>query len=99
LLVRGSLTALTVHLAWPRDTDRPPFAVLLRRAVTFTAAAAVLLTFSGSLLVGLAVTSVSYLFFTAVPVALFIALLIHHGPVAPWWRARPTSRTIGWAAL
>ena len=99
LVIRGGLTALTVHLAWPYDAPRPPFVVLARRALAFTAAAAVLLAFSSSLLVGLAVISVSYLFFTAVPVALFIALLIHQGPVVTWWRTRPTLRTLGWAAL
>jgi hypothetical protein len=50
-------------------------------------------------MVGLAVTSVSYLFFTAVPVVLFLALLINHGPVCPWWRTHPTWRTVGWALL
>jgi hypothetical protein len=90
---------LSVQLAWPYDAERPSFLTVLRRALTFTAAAGILLTFSSSLLVGLAVTSVSYLFFAAVPVALLIALLIHHGPVATWWHARPRLRTIGWAAL
>jgi hypothetical protein len=99
LLVRGLMTAITVRLAWPHDAGQPPFAVLLRRSIAFTAAAAVLLVFSSSLLVGLAVASISYLFFAAVPVALFFALLIHQGPVVSWWRARPTLRTLGWAAL
>src|SRR4051794_37736485 len=35
LLVRGALTALTVHLAWPADAVRPRFPVLLRRCITF----------------------------------------------------------------
>jgi hypothetical protein len=99
LLVRGALTAWTVQLAWPVDAERPRFRVLLLRALMFTTAAAVLLMFSSSLMVGLAVTSVSYLFFTAVPVVLFIALLINHGPVSPWWRTHPTWRTVGWALL
>lgn len=99
LLVRGLITAWTVRLAWPRDAQRPAFRLLLLRSITFTTAAGVLLLFSGSLLVGLAVTSISYLFFTAVPVALFVALLIQHGPVSPWWRTHPTWRTAGWAAL
>jgi hypothetical protein len=99
LLVRGALTAWTVHLAWPHDAARPSVAVLLRRSITFTAAASVLLLFSSSLLVGLAVASVSYLFFTAVPVVLLVALLIHHGPVSPWWHTHPRWRTVGWAAL
>jgi hypothetical protein len=99
VVVRGGLTAVTVWLAWPQDRDRPSFVTLARRAVTFTIAAAVLLTFSASLLVGLAVISVSYLFFASVPVALLLALLLHHGPVVDWWRAGPTLRTVGWAAL
>src|SRR4051794_7669125 len=99
LLIRGALTAWTVRLAWPYDADRRRLRVLLARGISFTAAAAFLLMFSSSLLVGRAVTSVSYLFFTAVPVVLFIALLIQHGPVSAWWRTHPSWRTVGWAAL
>src|SRR4051812_40249590 len=99
LLIRGALTAWTVRLAWPYDADRPRFHVLLTRGISFTAAAAVLLMFSSSLLVGLAVPSFSFFFFPAVPVVLFIALLIHHGPVSAWWRTHPSWRTVGWAAL
>src|SRR3954470_15683559 len=54
LLVRGILTALTVQLAWPYDADRPSFLTVLRRSLSFTAAAALLLSFSSSLLVALA---------------------------------------------
>ena len=99
VIVRGGITAWTVWLAWPHDRDRPSFLTMARRAVTFTIAAAILLTFSASLLVGLAVASVSYLFFASVPVALLLALLLHHGPVVDWWRVGPTLRTVGWAGL
>lgn len=99
LLVRAAITTATVLFAWPEDVPRPSRLVIARRALGYTAAAIVLLSVSASLLVGLAVASVSYLFFAAVPLALFLALLIHQGPVVPWWRAHPTLRTVGWTAL
>jgi hypothetical protein len=98
LVVRTALTAATVRLAWPRDVEAVPVRTLVRRALGFTVAAAILLSWSASLLVGLAVAPVSYLFFAAVPLAFILALLLHHGPVLPWWRTHPSLRTAGWTA-
>jgi hypothetical protein len=43
----------------------------------------------------IAVTSLSWLFFVAVPVLLMVALLVHHGEVAPsWWRDPPTRASV-----
>lgn len=96
LAVRTAITAATVRLAWPTDVPRPPMTTLVTRALGSTVAAAVLLALSASLLVGMAVASVSYLFFAAVPLALIVAVLLHHGPVCSWWRHHPTLRTVGW---
>ncbi|MGH3328497.1 MAG: hypothetical protein ACRDPT_12000, partial [Streptomycetales bacterium] len=82
--VRTAVTALTVRLAWPRGVDPMPWRALLTRSLPYTLAAAVLLAASASLLVAFALASVSYLWFAALPIALAVAMLIHHGPVAVW---------------
>jgi hypothetical protein len=97
---RGVLTALTVLLAWPDGVPRPPLGSLLVRGLAFTGFAALLLAPWVILLFGLAVVSVSWLFFAAVPSALAVALLVHHVPVARgWWRRPPAPRALGLAVV
>jgi hypothetical protein len=98
LAFRGGLTALLVWLAWPRGVAVPSPAVLLRNAAVFTVVSAVLLVPWVGLLFGLAVMPISWLFFTAVPPVLALALLIHHGVVRSGWHV-PAARTTGWVAL
>jgi hypothetical protein len=100
LFARGLLTALTVREAWPDDIARPSPRVLLTRSLAFTFLAALLLMPWTILLFGLAVVSVSWLFFAAVPTVLLLALLVHHGAITSgWWRRAPTPRALGWIAL
>lgn len=100
LVFRSLLDALIVREAWPEGVPRPPFATTLRRTLVFTAIAVVLLAPWVTLLFGLAVVSLSWLFFVAVPPALAVALLIHHGAVTPrWWREGPPARALGWVVL
>jgi hypothetical protein len=100
LFARGLLTALTVREAWPDDLPRPSPRVLLTRSLGFTFLAALLLMPWTILLFGLAVVSVSWLFFAAVPTVLLLALLVHHGAITSgWWRRAPTPRALGWIAL
>lgn len=100
LLARSVLTALTISAAWPAGAPRPGFGALLVRAVGFTLAAALVLAPCVVLLFGLAVVSVSWLFLVAVPTALVLALLVHHGAIAPgWWRRSPAPRALGWLLL
>jgi hypothetical protein len=100
LALRTALTTVFVGLAWPRDVARPGWRASLPAAALFTVVATVLLSPWAALLFGMAVTPVSWLFFTAVPTALVIALLIHPGAVTRvWWREVPPLRTTGWTLL
>jgi hypothetical protein len=99
LVFRGLLTALMVREAWP-GSDRPNLRRLFGRGVRSTALAAVFLIPSVSLLFGLAVVPVSWLFLAAVPAALAVALIIH--PVSvheDWWRRAVPLGALGWVAL
>ena len=100
LFARSLLTALTVREAWPDDIPRPAPRVLLTRSIAFTFLAALLLMPWTILLFGLAVVSVSWLFFAAVPTVLLLAFLVHHGAITSgWWRRAPAPRALGWIAL
>ena len=101
-LFRGTLDAVIVREAWPRDrlADRPPFLRAWVRSVSFVVVATVLLAPWVMLLFGLAVVSLSWLFFAAVPPALAVAVLIGPGAVTGnWWRRTVPPRAIGWVAL
>ena len=101
-LFRGTLDALIVREAWPRDrlVDRPPFLRAWVRSVSFTVVATVLLAPWVMLLFGMAVVSLSWLFFAAVPPVLAVAVLIGPGAVTGnWWRRTVPPRAIGWVAL
>jgi hypothetical protein len=74
--------------------------VLLTRSIAFTFLVALLLMPWTILLFGLAVVSVSWLFFAAVPTVLLLAFLVHHGAITSgWWRRAPAPRALGWIAL
>jgi hypothetical protein len=100
VLFRTVLTTAMVRAAWPLNRPKPPMLVSLRRSLVFTVSAAVLLSPPAVLLFGMAVVSVSWLFFVAIPVVLGLAVLLHHGPVTgSWWRQSPSWRTVGWVLL
>jgi len=100
VVVRGALTAWSIALAWPAHLPRPTLGALLRRGIFATALAAVLLLPSVTLLFGLAVVPVSWLFLAAVPTALLVALIVHPAAVsADWWRRCVAPRAVGWVAL
>jgi hypothetical protein len=68
--------------------------------VAFTVVSALVLLPFAALLVGMAIVSLSWLFFIAVPSVLGVAALLHHGAVVPtWWRERPPGRTVAWVVL
>lgn len=100
LAIRSLLTALTVRAAWPRGLATPPLRSLLLRAGGFTVAGAGLLAPCALLLFGLAVAPISWFFLAAVPTALVVALLFHHGAIAPgWWRQTLAPRAVAWLVL
>lgn len=94
---RTVLTALSVRAAWPSGKGRPALGRCVVRAGLFSLAAGSLLSPFAVALFGLAVVPVSWLWFAAVPGALIVAALFHHGAIAPgWWRQRVSVRAIGW---
>lgn len=99
LVVRGLLTALSIGLAWPLKVARPARPTLVRRGLMATGLAAVLLMPSVTLLFGIAVVPVSWLFLAAVPTALLVAFIVHPAAVsADWWRRLVSARAVGWVA-
>ena len=92
---RAALDCALVRAAWPEDRPAPSTRQQLRHAIRFTAVAALTLVLFAVLTFALAVTSLSWLFFVAVPVLLMVALLLHHGEVTPvWWRDPPSRRSV-----
>ena len=97
LLGRGVLGAVSIGLVWPEGRRRPSWSRLFLRGVASSAAAAVLLIPSASLLFGLAVVPVSWIFLAAVPLAVLVALIISPVALAPrWWRQTVPLRAVGW---
>lgn len=100
ILARGIVTGITIKEAWPDGRPRPSLVRLVSRGTAFTAAAAVLLVPWVLVLFSLAVVSISWLFFAAVPSVVAMALLVHQVAISrDWWRRAPAPRAIGWIAL
>ena len=95
IVVRAAIDASLVRAAWPRALAPPGLGDAFRQAVRFTALQALVLLPFAVLTFAMAVTSLSWLFFVAVPVLVMVAVLVHQGDVTPqWWRDRPSSTTV-----
>jgi hypothetical protein len=100
IAVRSTITALLLRAAWPIGKDTPGPLRLAAGSVAFTMVSALVLLPFAALLLGMAIVSLSWLFFIAVPSVLGVAALLHHGAVVPtWWRERPPGRTVAWVLL
>jgi hypothetical protein len=100
IVVRSTITALLLWAAWPIGKDPPGPMRLAAGSVAFTMVSALVLLPFAALLLGMAIVSLSWLFFIAVPSVLGVAALLHHGAVVPtWWRERPPGRTVAWVLL
>jgi hypothetical protein len=100
VVFRSALTAVCLRAAWPRDAPPEPLAVTVRRAVLFTVVVALLLAPWAGLMFALAVVSLSWLFFVAIPVVLMLALLVHGGAVTgSWWGRTLSVRSVGWVLV
>src|SRR5262245_55249613 len=100
IAVRSAITALLLRAAWPTGRDAPRPLRLAAGSVVFTMVSALVLLPFAALLLGMAIVSLSWLFFIAVPSVLGVAALVHHGAVRPtWWRERPPGRTVAWVLL
>lgn len=100
LVFRSALTLVCLRAAWPHDVPAEPLAVTTRRSVVFTVVVALLLAPWAALMFALAVVSLSWLFFVAVPVVLMLSLLVHGGAVTgSWWGRTLSVRSIGWVLV
>ena len=102
VLFRSTVDAVMVREAWPAtaSTPRPSWGQAWRRTLFFTVISAVLLAPWVVLLFGLAVVSLSWLFFSAIPPVLAVAVLTNGGPVSgDWWRRTVPLKAVGWMAL
>ena len=100
VVFRGGLTALCLRAAWPRDVPPEPWPLVVRRGLLFTVIAGLLLAPWAALMFALAVVSLSWLFFVAVPVMLMLALLVHGGAVTgSWWTRTLSVRSLGWTLV
>jgi hypothetical protein len=100
IVVRSAITALLLRAAWPIGMQPPSTVRLVGGSMAFTVVSALLLLPFAALLLGMAIVSLSWLFFVAVPSMLGVAALLHHGAVlSTWWRERPPGRTVGWVLL
>lgn len=100
LVVRGALSAASVRLAWPPGVPLPSGRRLFTRGVISTALSGALLVPSVSLVFGIAVVPVSWLFLAAVPAALLVALIVHPiGVARGWWKRSVPLRALGWVGL
>src|SRR5207237_7870030 len=97
---RTAFTVFMVRAAWPEGEEPPPLGRMVVRSAAFVVTAAVLLSPWVALLFGMAVVSISWLVSVAVPGALAVMLLVHHGAIERgWWRHMPPARTVGWVML
>jgi hypothetical protein len=100
VIFRSLFTAFVVRLAWPADRDRPSFPRAWCSALVYTLIAGALLSPMVTLLFGASVIPFSWPWLAAVPTAIIVAVIVHHGGlVGHWWRRLPTARSIGWLAL
>ncbi len=96
LAVRTGLLTVMVRAAWSRDIAPEPVAITVRRSALFVAIVALLLSPWVGLMFAMAVVSLSWLFFVAVPVVLMLAVLVAGGAVsATWWRETISWRVVG----
>lgn len=100
VVFRGAMTTVCLRCAWPSDIAPEPLAVSIRRSLVFTVVAGLLLAPWAALLFALAVVSLAWLFYVAVPVVLLLAVLVHGGAVTgAWWYRTLSLRSIAWVLL
>jgi len=97
---RTAVDTVLLRAAWPRDRPLPPWREHAVHTARFTTICALVLLLFAVLVFAMGVTSLSWLFFVAVPVLVMVAGLTHHGAVDPrWWRDPPVRRSVGAVVL
>ena len=94
---RSVVVAGLVALSWPDDVRRPDIRQLLRRAAGHVSVATLVLIVPALLVFTMAVASLSWPLFAAVPMVVAAAVLVHHAPVTGGWSRRlPSRRSCAW---
>lgn len=100
VLFRSAVNTVLIREAWPLDKPVPGWRAAWRRSVVFTIVAGILIAPWVTLLFAMAVVSISWLAFIAIPGVFVVAVLVHHGAVTGrWWRERAALRSTGWICL
>lgn len=100
VVVRGLLDATLIRLAWPATSPCPAFRTLVASSLSFTAAAAVVLSVWVAIGFAAAVTSLSWLALAEIlAFALFATAMARGGIVEHWWARLPSWRTMGWSLV
>jgi hypothetical protein len=100
LVLRTVLLTVLVRAAWPRDVAPEPLAVTARRSAIYVVVVSLLLAPWVGLMFAMAVVSLSWLFFVAVPVVVMLAVLVAGGAIrSSWWRGPVSWPVAGVAVL
>lgn len=96
LALRSLLNAVMVHQGWCGQ-DRPSFVTLWRRTAVASLALGLFIAPWAALAFGVAMVSISWLSFAAVPPIIVVALASPHVPVSKgWWHQVPPRRAVAW---
>jgi len=97
LLVRATVDAVLLRLAWPLGSRPPALSRAFWSCLALTAVAWLLLSPAVTLTFGVAVLPFSWPFLAALPIMGGIAIALSHGGAhAAWWRRLPPLRCVLW---
>jgi hypothetical protein len=100
LVVRSAVLTLVVRAAWPLDVTLEPIAATARRSAIYVVVVSLLLAPWVGLMFAMAVVSLSWMFFVAVPVVLMLSVLVAGGAIdGSWWRRVVSRRVVGIVVL
>jgi hypothetical protein len=96
-LFRSILTACMVCAACLGRTDRQPLPIVWCRALVGTVVLFAVLSLPTLLLFAAEVVSLSWMVIAGIGTLLVLAVVAHHGPLAPaWWSRWPSLKAVGW---
>jgi hypothetical protein len=104
VVVRATVDAILIQLAWPRQPDsavpsltRPRFLTSLVSCIVLTVLVGLVLSPVVTLMFGVALLPFSWPYLAAVPILLGTAVALSQGGVGQaWWRRLPPARTAAW---
>jgi hypothetical protein len=104
VVVRATVDAVLIQLAWPRQSDpavpslaRPRFLTSVVSCIVLTVLVGLVLSPVVTLMFGVALLPFSWPYLAAVPILLGTAVALSQGGVGQaWWRRLPPARTAAW---